>query len=264
MSSSSIISIANRSLLSIGARAQVQSLQEDSTEANAISTLFTPTFEQLARTANWNCLRNQAVLTLLAAATGTPENPTGTTLPQPPFPYLYQYAVPSDSLQIRFLLPSFPNSQGANNIPLTTASVTNNSLYSGPSQIPFEVAYATDALNNPIQVIMTNQPQAQAVYTVNQSNPVIWDSLFQAAMVASLAAYLVPALSLNLPLMSAAIKNAEMLIAQARVRDGDEGYVTQNRNADWMTARNTGGSIGWNQDGYSLMFGNYNSMFWPG
>lgn len=260
--SSSVISICNRSLLSVGARSQISSLQEGSVEANALSVLYQPTFEQLARTAPWNCLRKQASLTLLAASPGTPENPSGTSLPSPPQPYLYMYALPSDCLQMRFIMPIFPNSSGSGSVPLTTASVVADSNYGAFLQIPFSVAYTTDTGGNPIQVILTNQTQAQAVYTVNQSNPVIWDSLFEAGMVASLAVYLVPALSLNLPLMQLSIKTADGIITQARVRDGDEGVTSQNREASWMTARNQGGSIGWSGSGQ--MYGCWDQMAWPG
>lgn len=260
--SSSVISICNRSLLGIGARTQISSLQEGSTEANALSALYQPTFEQLARTAPWNCLRKQLTLTLLAAAAGTPENPTGTSLPVPPQPYLYMYALPSDCLQMRFIMPLFPNNLGAGSIPLTTASTVADSTYGVYMQIPFSVTYSVDSQNNPIQVILTNQTQAQAVYTVNQSDPVIWDSLFEAGMVAALGAFLVPALSLNLPLMQISIKTADAIIQQARVRDGDEGVTSQNRNADWMTARNQGGSLGWISNGQ--LYFSYDNMAWPG
>lgn len=259
--SSSVISICNRSLLSVGARAQISSLQEGSTESNALSVLYQPTFEQLARTAPWNCLRQQVTLTLLAAASGTPENPAGLTLPIPPQPYLYAYALPSDCLQMRFIMPIYPNNAGSG-IPLTTASVVANSTYGAFLQIPYAVAYSTDSGGNPIQAILTNQTQAQAVYTINQSNPVIWDSLFEAGMVAALSVYLVPALSLNMPLMQLSIKTADGIIAQARVRDGDEGVTSQNREASWMTARNQGGSIGWCGNGQ--MNNCWDQMAWPG
>lgn len=265
MSSASTISLANRSLLSVGARASISSLQEGSVEANAISTLFVPTFQQLARSAAWNCLKKQATLSLLAAAQGTPENPLGTTLPLPPTPYLYSYALPSDCLQVRYIVPSFPNSTPTGTTPLTTASVTASSWFPGAMAIPFSVSYATDTNNNPITVILCNQTQAQAVYTVDQPNPVVWDSLFQAAFVASLAAYLVPALSLDLPLMDRSIKAAEEMIRQARVRDGNEGITSVNRNADWMTARMIGGYGYTGGSGYApALCGDYGSMTWPG
>jgi len=259
--SSSDISLANRALLQIGARAQIGSLNEGSTEADAISVLFVPVFEQLARTAPWNCLKQQETLTLLQAAQGTPENVDGDTLPLPPVPWLYSYAVPSDSLQIRFLVPSWP-ATSTGGTPLTTASNTAWTWVPGVGQIPFSVSYGTDDNGNPREVILCNQSQAIAVYTINQPNPVIFDSLFEQAFVSSLAAYLVPALSLNLQLMDRAVKQAEAAISLARVRDGNEGTIYQNRNASWMDARMAGGSLLWN-GGTPWSSGEYTNMIWP-
>lgn len=259
-SSSTAISVSNQALLRIGARATISSFTEGSTEADACNILYTPTFEMLARTAHWNCLRQQATLTLIAAASGTPENPDGDTLPLPPVPWLYSYAIPSNSLQIRFLVPTFPAGLASGQVPLTTASVTAGPWLPGTGQIPFQVAYSTDDSNNPLQVVLTNLSQAQAVYTVNQPNPIIWDSLFEQAFVSSLAAFLVPALSLNLPLMGAAIKTADNIIMQARVRDGDEGVTVVDHVPDWMRARASGGSLAWNTAGYSPYL---YSMSWP-
>lgn len=262
-SSDNIISICNRSLLGIGARAKISSLSEGSTESDACSILFQPTFESLARSASWNCLRQQDSLSLIAAAQGTPENLDGTTLPLPPVPWLYQYAYPSLGLDIRYLLPSLPNSTPAGTTPLTTASNTNTPWIPMPYQVPFVVAYSTDSGGSPIMTILTNLTQAIAVYTVNQPNPGIWDSLFSQAMVSSLAAYLVPALSLNLPLMQISIKTAEAAILQARVRDGDEGSTSQDNIPDWIRARNSGGWYG-NNNYTSCGFTNYSQMVWPG
>lgn len=244
MATGNVVSICNRSLLSIGSQSQISSLNEGSTQADACNTLFTPTFEALARSAYWNCLRQQTILSLLEAAPGTPENPSGTTIPTPPTPWLYSYQLPADSLQARFIVPSLPVAAGSNGVPISTSFIGAPTIL--PTQvIPFRVAYGTDINNNPIQVILTNQTQAQLVYTVNQPNPQIWDSQFQAAMVASLAAYLVPALSLNLPLAQLQAQVAEKIIAQARVRDGDEGTTTQDHIPDWIRARNAGGTL-WN------------------
>lgn len=257
MATGNILSICNRALLSIGSQSQVGSLNEGSTEANACDTFFTPTFESLARAAFWNCLRQQAVLSLLAAAQGTPENPQGTTYPLPPTPWLYSYALPSDSLQARFIVPSIPNTSSGNP-PISPAMIVAQTCL--PTQnIPFRVAYATDINNNPIQIILTNQTQAQLVYTVNQPNPQIWDSQFQAAMVASLAAYLVPALALNTSLMQIQIGLAERIIQQARVRDGDEGTTSQDHIPDWIQARNVGSTTGYCEGAYNS---GYYDMTW--
>jgi hypothetical protein len=260
-----VVAIVNRALLQMGARAQVSSIDpsDGSVEADAASVLFTPTFESLARTAHWNCLRNQATLSLLAAAIGTPENPNGTTLPLPPSPWLYAYELPSDCLAMRFLVPSLP-STGVG-VPFTTINNAAATNLPNGGQIPYQVSYATDDNNNPIQIILTNQSQAQAVYTVNQPNPVIWDSLFQQAMVSALAAFLVPALNMNMQLMASSIASAERAIVAARTADGNEGTPTQDHVPDWMRARRGEGSgygFGWNQGGY--MYGGYCDMVWGG
>lgn len=264
ISKATIISISNRALLSIGARAQISSLTEGSTEADAISVLFTPTFENLARTAYWNCLRKQATLSLIWAAAGTPENVNGTTLPFPPTPWCYGYQLPSDCLHARAIIPSCPIPAGLN-----TVGFPSPVMIPGQGQIPFEIAYGVDASNNPITVVLTNQSQSQLMYTVNQQNPAVWDSAFQQAMVSALAAYLVPALSLNLPLMNSSIATAERIIAQARAMDANEGTSSQDHIPDWIQARRQGYGYGWGSYGGGWgvsggFSGSYIGMAWPG
>lgn len=260
MATGTQLNIINRALLSVGTQAQVSSLNEGSAQANAAATLYTPCFEQLARSAPWNCLRNQVELTLIAAAEGTPENPDGDTLPLPPVPWLYSYSQPADCLQVRFLVPSLPTSSGG--VPVFSVDTGAPTWVPGGGQIPYAVAYAVDANNNPINVILTNQAQAVCVYTVNQPNPQIWDSLFQAAMVASLAAYFVPALSLNMPLMQLQIAAAERMIQQARTRDGNEGVISMDHVPDFIRARRGATGRYWNNGGPGGY--NYQGMIWPG
>lgn len=254
------LNIANRSLLAIGARTYVSSIapSDGSVEADAITTLWQSTFEQLARAAYWNCLTRQVTLSLLQAAQGTPENPNGTTLPLPPSPWLYAYQIPSDSLAIRFIVPSFPANEGGSTPP-TTINNSAGSWIPAQGQIPYAVSTVLDSNNAPLTVILTNQDQAQAVYTVNQPNPAGWDSLFQQAMVASLGAFLVPALSLNIQLMDRCVKQADVAIAIARARDGNEGVTTMDHLPDWMQARAGG-------QGFDLGLNNYGcylNICWP-
>lgn len=257
--SSTQVSLANRSLLSFGARATINSFTETSTEAQAVSVFFQSTFEQLARTARWSCLRKEVPLSLLAAAVGTPENIANPSLPIPPVPFLYAYAVPSDSLFIRGLQPMFINPSTVGT-PLTTVGNSSAPWIPSDGMIPFKVAYSTDKNNNPIEVILTNLSQAIGVYTVNQPNPIVWDSLFEQGFVSALAAFLIPALSLNMPLMGAMIKNAEQCIATARMADGNETPVSQDHIPDFISARRSGTFYGTNNAGGV----GYQSMNWPG
>lgn len=262
MATGSVISLVNRAALSVGLQAQISSLNENSALAQAASTLYTPTFEALGRSAPWGCLRAETTLTLLAAAQGTPENADGTTLPLPPVPWLYQYALPSNSLQIRSIVPSLNVTSGG--VPIFSVNTGAPTWLPNNGQIPFATAYATDSNNNPINVLLTNQSQAIAVFTVNQPNPQIWDSLLQAAFVASLAAYFVPALSLNMPLMKIQIDIAEKMIQQARVRDGNESPVSQDHTPDFIRARRGSSGAFWSNGGPGAYGYNFASMPWPG
>lgn len=260
MASASIISICNRSLLALGNQSQISSLSENSPQAAALNTLFQSTYEQLARAAFWGCLRYQQPLTLQAAAMGTPENPNGTILPLPPLPWSYQYQYPNNCLQMRQLLPNIIAPSAG--VPIFSVATGSPLSIPGVRSIPYVIATNFDTNGNPLQTILTNLDTAIGVYTINQPNPQIWDSSFQAAMVASLAAYLVPALTLHMPLMQAQIAIAERLITEARARDGNESPHTQNRNASWITAR--AGQSGWGgncygNDGFN---GGYCNMSW--
>lgn len=260
MSGQNTVSVCNISLLAISSQSQISNLNEGSTQANACATLFTFVFQMLARTAYWNCLRQQVTLTLLAAAEGTPENPQGTTLPLPPNPWLYTYALPSDCLAARFLVPTWPSS---GNNPISPAfRPAPTWIPGGAEQIPFKVGYGTDTSGNPLQIILTNQSQAQLVYTVNQPNPAIWDSDFTSAMVASLAVWLAKALSFNVPQISGLKSEAMELINNARVRDANEGSTVQDHIPDWISARNSGGGYG--RNGFRGCGFEFGQMSWPG
>lgn len=262
MASGSILTVANRSLGSIGARSTIASLNESSQEAKQVNVFFQSTFESLARSAKWNCLKKQASLSLIASAPGTPTNPSGLITPYPPNPWLYSYLVPSDSLFIRQLIPPRPVLQNTGGVPIfPTNNYVGSACGYGNRQIPYEVAYGADSSGNALPIINTNLGGALGIYTVNQPNPQFWDSLFQQAMVASLAAFLVPALSLDKALMQMQIGIANKLIEQARAADGNEVPVSQDREASWISARN-GESGPWSL-GFNTSFLNYENPAWP-
>lgn len=261
-----VLSIANRALLSIGARGQVSSISpsDGSVEANAISILWTPCFEQLGRSANWNSLRKSTTLSLLQAAMGTPENPNGTTYPVPEFPWLYGYAYPSDCLKFNYIIPSNPFG-ASGGVPATSINNAAGPQIPSPGQITYVVSSSLNSNNQPIIIILTNQSQAQGVYNANLPNPALWDSMFQAAMVATLGAFLVPALSLDKELMQLSVRTADAVITQARVADGNEGVTAMDHVPDWMRARagaqGYGYAWGWN-NGF-LNYQGYQNISWP-
>jgi len=258
----SVTSLCNRALLAIGGRANISSLTENSAQANACNILFSPTFQSLARAARWGCLEKQVTLSLLLAAAETPENSAGTP-PFPPEPWLYEYQLPSDCLMAHYILPTFPPNPNSGGTPPTTASVGAPIYIRGGGQIPFKVMTDTDPQGGPRNIIATNQEQAIFNYTADIQNPAIWDTQFQAAFVASLAAFLVPALSMHMGLMQASVQIAERMIAEARARDGNESPQSQDHLPDWIRAR-SGGADGY-YNGYQgdSWWGGYSNMAWP-
>lgn len=261
MATGSIITIANRALGSISARSNIQSLQEGSTESNAVNLYFQSTFEALARTAKWNCLKKQAALSLVSSAPGTPTNPNGTITPYPDNPWLYSYLTPSDSLFIRQLIPPRPVLQNQNGVPVFPTNNFVGTWNGTRRRIPYAVSYGLDTLGNAAEVINTNLGGALAEYTVNQSNPAFWDSLFQQTMVASLAVFLSSSVSGDKALTQLQLRAAEGFIMQARAADGNESVVSQDREASWIAAR-VGESGPWSL-GFNTSYLNYSAMPWP-
>jgi len=254
------IDIVNRALLAIGARAQVSSISpsDGSTEADVAAVLYTPTFETLAREAHWNCLRKQTFLTLLQAAPGTPENVSGTSMPTPPQPWNYAYALPPDCLQVRQILPNMTQTP---NVAPTPVSIAAPLYLPNDMALKFQVALSYDPNGNPIQVILTYIDQAQCVYTANLPNPQFWDSTFQMAMVASLSAAFVPALSLHMGLMQGQNALAERLVNEARVRDGNEGVTSQDHTPDWLRVRGCGNTT---KTGWDSAYAGFQVRGWGG
>lgn len=248
------VTIANRALAAAGAREQITSFTENSQSAINCNLLFQPTFEELGRKAFWNCLRYQAPLTLLKAAQGTPENPDGTVLPIPPQPWLYEYLLPTDCLYVRYLRPTFTPQAGSVPIFPTSSSVAP---YVNEPRFEIDFAVATDTVSGSLtKVILTNLDTAQIVYTQNNPNPDFWESEFQAAMVASLAMYLIPPLNLNMALLNTQNKIAQDIIAVAQSRDANEGMVVQDHTPDWVRARGCGNQIDYAGEWDSESWGN--------
>jgi hypothetical protein len=230
------VDIVNRALITIGAQSTVSSIRpsDGSPEASVAAILFDPTRDSLLRAATWNFARKQTFLAQLKSASDT--NPT---IPQP---WQYEYGYPSDCIKCRYILNAVAQSQ-TSSVPLMSAvgNVGVSVDYGHP--VKFEIATDTDASGNPTRVILTNQYQAQLVYTARITNPDIWDAEFQEAMVMSLSAKLVPALSLDMALYKACMQAAQMIIDQARIDDGTELVSNADHTPDWMSARGSSGNI---------------------
>jgi hypothetical protein len=251
--------ICNRALLAAGSRIQITGFPptDTSVEATTCSILFDQTFSAVAQAAQWNQFRRQVTLTLLAAAAGTAENPDGLTLPLAPVPWSYEYQYPADCLNFMWIVPTFPGS--SDDIPISTANNAATVILPTGGQIPYAVAleYFATAPTIPVTVILTNQSEALGVYVQHQDDPQYWtDSMFTQAMVASLAAFLVPALALSAPLMDKNIAIATKILASAEASNANEGVTVMDHVPDWLTARA-------GAPGYRYGFYNPGQLFTP-
>ena len=250
------VDICNQALDQLGQQVTISGINPpsppNSVAAQIASRNYQTQVDSIFRAANWSTGRYQAPLTLLKAALGTPENPTG-VLPVPPYPYNYEYAYPVDAIRIRFLLPTPNLTPGT---PPTMGNTGINYVALPRTSTPFIRAIDKDANGNQIAVVLTNVRQAQAVYTVRVDNPDLWDPLLQNAIVAALAAWFCNPLSLSAQLLTQRTQIAAGILMQARIADANEGISTVDHLPDWMAVRNVGGGTFNGLDGGSSMWGN--------
>lgn len=243
--------VSNLALSEVGSRVLINKFTDNTPQAICANLNYTPRVQAVLRTANWDFVRAQQVLTLWKAAVinGQPSsNP-------PPQPWLFSYLWPSDCLKARFIMPTRP--VAAPGIPLTTAPTPIAYPPPVPTGIPFVPGTDMDANGNPIRVILTNLPNAQLAYTRDLSQvPDTWDSLFLNAATAFLGCYFINALARNKPQYDDQVALSRSLIDQARAANANEGIASVDHTPDWMAARNTSGiNWGWNQAGAPVGYG---------
>lgn len=261
-----IIDIANQALDACRARASVSSVlpSDGSLAGNVITRHFWPRMDSLARAALWNSHRFQTQLTLLAARQGVDENPDGSFYGNPPWPWLYEYALPTGAqftvtvaqdtttsatqtvtvpnapmfLRGRFIVPQVINS--AAGAPIMTGGGFANSVpfpVGAVPPIPFIISSDVDANGNQMKVLLTNAQQAQFVYTSRIVDPTLWDPSFLEAAVATLASWIEQPINGNNQLGAFLVQQAQEAILRARVSDGDEGTSMIDNTPDWISAR---------------------------
>lgn len=273
---SSVADIVNRALDAAGSVETVGDIEDGTNVAEVARRHYMPTLRQLSRAAHWNCLRKQAPLLLLADATGQTQN-VGSVVPAP---WTYEYALPTDCMKARFVpqnggylagqapagniaIPATPLMPGLGQPPVnglklipTRFLVGTDSNY--PVQVNPNAPQDQQPWNNDVQgvsptdrtVVLSNVKAATLVYTGLLVYPTLWDSLFEEAFVAALAAAMALPLSkadkkLGLAMRQQNIAIAVQKVTEARVRDGDEGFFNSDSTASWIKVRR-GGWWNWN------------------
>jgi hypothetical protein len=109
------------------------------------------------------------------------------------------------------------------------------------------------------RVILTNQEFATLAYCRQVTNPNVWDTLFQSALIDLCAASLAMALRGDRAMANDLIKSVNASIELARSIDGNEGLTINDVPPDWLRIRGVCFS-----EGYSGPFGGYDwGSMWP-
>lgn len=234
------LDIVNRALAQIRGKRLTNLLGPDN-ETYWANLFYDETRKALLRAAHWDFSRYTNYLVLQKAAPGTPENTTSTsstwveaTMPAPP--WLYQYAYPSDGLQVWMIVPQLPSGNGQGVVG-TPAPYLQGMLYARNMAVPFKAARGTNTASEACRIILTNQPDAIAVYSQDVEDPDLWDDSFTAAMTNALAARLALPVANNKQLWKVLAEQAMSTIHEARARDGNEGTTVDNHTPEWLAAR---------------------------
>src|SRR6185503_7132709 len=133
------VDVCNLALLEIGQRVQINSLTDNSPQANACSLFYSPKIRMLLRSANWAFARAQMPLTLWKSVViNGVYSPT-----PPPQPWQYSYLYPADCEKMRFTQPTLPT-PNSTTPPLTSAPNNFFCYPPTPTAIPFVEATDLD------------------------------------------------------------------------------------------------------------------------
>ncbi len=229
--------IANLALSAIGTRSTIASVNENSAEARMILLHYQPSLDAVLQAARWNFARKQISLALLQDGTA------GGTVPQP---WLYEYAYPTDCVSARFIIPNVITD------PAVAGAIVAVPQYMG-NPVPFLVSSDTDVNGNEIKVILTNQPQAQLVYTKIVQSPAMFDSLFTNCFVAYLAHRICIALTGDKDMAKNQFQLAEDASRKAQASNDNEGLTVIDIAPDWMRVR--GYVSDWGYPNGSMIYG---------
>lgn len=213
-----LVDIANRSLVMIGLQKKISSLTQDSAEAQTINAIITPIENWCFGLANWNFARRSSTLSNLKGP--PPSNPStwSTTYPSPP--WLYEFSLPTDFIRALYITNSDPS--------------TANPGYLGE---PKRFVIANDTISAVEQIVLlTNQSAPVLVYTAFITDPTIWPWYFERLAVIALAQGISMSLVPNLNLLEELTQTLEQQISIASQINMIEGLQIPDTTPEWIQA----------------------------
>jgi hypothetical protein len=196
----STVAICNMALTHIGADSTIESIDEDSAEANACKTWFDWSRVQVLELSDWSFARKRVTLALHGDA--APEGD-----------WLYRYEYPSDCVNARYI----PQAGG------WTDDAT-----------PFVVEVTDDGSE---KTILTDMGSAVLVYTFDQKNSMLWSSGFIDALALRLASNIAFTLTGSRELAAQLAKDSVNAVGIAAASNANEGREREPREAEGIRAR---------------------------
>lgn len=195
------VTIFNQALSAIGHRALVVTEDEASREASICRMWYASVRDQILRSAPWASAKRAARLELLSERPASGE--WEAEEPQPG--YQYAYELPTDMLAPRYL-----------------------SSYS-----PFEISM----LDATTKALMANEEDVILIYTMQQTDPDLWDPHLTMAIVYALASFICNPLTGKRATGADVAKRANDLIMTARDSLANLDQAPHESIPDWIAAR---------------------------
>ena len=191
--------IANLALSNVGTKSTIESLSEDSAEANECDLWYEFAREEALKAHNWSFARKRFTLALHGD--------------DPPDEWGFRYQYPADCLAIRLI----QNPAG------TTAD-----------PIPYRVEMSDDGMT---KSILTNLEDAAVIYTFNQQTTAFFTPYFVKMMSYLLGGYIAFTLTGKRSVRADMVKQYEKLLVTAPAYDANEGQNGPPREAEWIRDR---------------------------
>jgi hypothetical protein len=192
--------ICNLALDAIGFPQAIASIYEGTEAARVALREYAQARDELLRESDWPFARQAVTLTLLKTAPVGGYGLTPWSNAYPPLPWIYEYAYPSDCLDVRSVRP----------VPII---IPNYQVF------PNIFVVASDTATGQ-KVLLTNLANATAVYTGQVTDMTQWEPLFVSALVDKLARKFAPALKAAGEALKLAVAEEGKSAAEAEAEDG--------------------------------------------
>lgn len=194
------VKIGNMALSHVGVSSFIETLSEDSVEANQISLWYDFSREQALEMLDWNFARKRQTL-----ATHSDDPPDGV--------WSYRYQYPADALKVRTLV---------------------NPAGKDADAIPFEIENSEDGSN---KTILTDLDEAVVVYTFKLQDTSLFSPMFVEALSFLLAHHIAFALTGNPETKKELLQAYFSITRVAQAYIANEGQAAPPRDAEHVRVR---------------------------